>query len=159
MSGPSMSDIDLRMHCQRSIVLPDTTRFGVPDRRHHALETSKQHRSRQVHGLIGLPRIALGRFTRREICKPGLVEVEAHQLGHSQRPVAEMKSALERVRLMLCAVACEMDEVRQLDPVRHALHRGTARDGLNGAVERARLGCILDVLQLFLYRPQPLHGR
>jgi hypothetical protein len=153
-----MSDIDLRMHCQYSIVLPETNRFGVPYRGHHAFETSEQHRSRQVHGLIGLPRIALGRFTRREIRKPGLIEVEAHQLGHSQRPVAEMKSALERVHLMLCSVACEMDEVRRLDLVRHALHCGTARDDSNSAVERACLGCVLDVPQLLLYRPQPLHG-
>jgi hypothetical protein len=129
MSGPSTSLIDLSQHSQSlSSLVADR---NLPHRGDDALEARVQHRRRKVDNLVRLLFVALGRLARRQVRKPRLVEVQIHQLGHRELPVAKVEAALERVVHILGSMACKMHEIGRLDLVGHALHCGSTRDGFD----------------------------
>jgi hypothetical protein len=51
-----------------------------PHRCNDTLEARVHHRSCEMHDLVRLIRVALGRLARRQIREPRLVEVQVHQL-------------------------------------------------------------------------------
>jgi hypothetical protein len=90
-----------------------------------------KHRRGEVNDLVRLLLVALGRLARRQIREPRLVEVQIHQLGHCQLPVAEVEAALERVVQVLGSVACKMNKIGRLDPARHTIHCGSTCNGFD----------------------------
>jgi hypothetical protein len=74
-----------------------------------------EHRRRDVNDLIWLLCVGLGCLARRQIREPGLVEVQIHEVGNGELIVAEVEAAIECARLVLRAMACEMNKVRGLD--------------------------------------------
>jgi hypothetical protein len=133
------------------------TRRDVPPRGYHALEAGKQHRGSKMDALIRLFGVAFCRLASRQIREPSWLEVEAHQLGHRQHPIAEMEPALERSGRILGPVAGKVDKVRRRDTARHSVDCSAFGDGFDCAVNRARLDCVLEARQLLVDVPQPSH--
>jgi hypothetical protein len=90
-----------------------------------ALEPDEQHGGRQMDGLVGLLSISLGRLAcaeKRQIC---MLEVEFHEVGYGERPIAaKVERALKRVDSILGAVTRNMDDARRLESGGHLLVRG-----------------------------------
>jgi hypothetical protein len=126
-------------------------RAHSPHRRDYALEAGMQHRRRDMNDLIWLLRIALGRLARRQIREPRLVEVHIHELGNGELPIAEVEAAVECARLVLGAMACQVNKVRSLDARRDTFDCRVVRDGVDTAVTLACLCRVLDRREL------PLH--
>jgi hypothetical protein len=116
-----------------------------------------QHRRRDMHDLVRLLCVALGCLARREIREPGLIEVELHQLGHCQLPVAEMEAAFECVCLILGSMTREVNKVGVLDLVCDPFDRGMVCDGVDTALMLTRLCRVFDRCELTFHEPQPWH--
>jgi hypothetical protein len=118
------------------------------------LEAGEQHRCSEMHDLIWLFCVSLGRLAGGETRKPRTVELELHELRDIQPVIAEVKTALERVAPMLEAVTREMNEVGRLDPFGYSLYCCLRRNGLDGMSKVLHGGNRFDTCQLFPDVPQ-----
>jgi hypothetical protein len=104
-----------------SAVVSSRLQVHSPHRRDYALEAGMQHRSCKVNGLLRLLCVALGRLARRQIGEPRLAKVQIHELRNGELPVTEVETAIECARLILSAMACQMNKVGFLDAVGDAI--------------------------------------
>jgi hypothetical protein len=101
-----------------------------PHRPDDAPEPHEEHRRCQVDGLVGLLAVTLSGLARAEEREMGVLEVELHEVGHSELFVlAQVESALERLGGVLSAVTSDVDDTGRLErTVRLLVHGSGARE-------------------------------
>jgi hypothetical protein len=94
------------------MISQDTILFerDLPHRRDNAAESAEKHRCREVHGLVRLVLVALGRLARAQVGEHRLWKLEVHQSRDGKSAIVESEAGLERV-LMLMAMTGEVEDV------------------------------------------------
>jgi Zn finger protein HypA/HybF involved in hydrogenase expression len=86
--------------------------MNIPHRRNDALESAEKHCRRQMHRLVGLVLVSLGRLTGTQESQKSAIELQLRELRDRQSTITKAESALRRIGMVLNAVTCEMDNVR-----------------------------------------------